>query len=96
MNHLQFLRITPQIPVESSLKGANGGGDNCLHLSGMDAHLITHSSRPKNDRNQWIVWLNRAKNGVYESSIIFKNRHQGKALSKIIMAVVTIAVDCEG
>ena len=74
MNHLQFLRITPQIPVESSLKGANGGGDNCLHLSGMDVHLITHSSRTKNDRNLWIVLLNRAKNRVYESSIIFKNR----------------------
>ena len=67
-----IFEIGPQIPEKNPLKYKNdGGGDHCCCLG---AHLIAHSSKTGNDRNQWIVLLSRAKNVVYEPSMTFKNQ----------------------
>ena len=59
---------------KSPLKWENGGGDHCCCPYGTGEHLFAHSFQMKNDRNVWLLLLNRAKNVVYESSITFSNR----------------------
>ena len=65
---------------------------HCCHLWGMDAPLIIHSSKTRNGRNLWFVWLNFAKHLVHESFITFKSDH--RYWRKIVLVI--IAVVCVG
>ena len=62
------------MPGKSTLKWKNSSGDHCSCLWEIGAHSIAPSSKKKNNRNVWFVFLNRAKNVVFKSFIIFINR----------------------
>ena len=70
MNNYNFLKIDPQIPEKSPLKGSNDLGNQCNYIQGMGAPLTAHNFQTKNDINLWFVLLNRTTDAVYTSPII--------------------------
>ena len=75
MNHLYLFKIGTPILGKNLLKEKNDVGGHIYHHWDMGAPLIAYSSQIKYDRNLQFVFLNRAENVVYESSVFFLNQH---------------------